>query len=291
MIYASTGHASEINKAKFYCPSMGNGCRVAEKGLYKGLIDNGTKVVWHTECGNDGCPGLLVMDNLDKNLPFKDLIKGILVNASELEGGTTLLWKVVNEFLAGSLDMMKVRNIGILSEEKADQPFKFMGYLAKHWLPLLAPTKVSAGVVSELVVEQAEQGILLNYHNIRIGIFEKISTAEFYTVAFYIEQEIRRQSNKIDAAQEDCDAINISVSGLIEYLDRMLFDIGSPLEEVHTIVRVLTINYQGDEQKDKTKEMVLRKAVGILWLLKDGCCEYQEAKIEKMKPKSLMDFQ
>jgi len=165
-----------------------------------------------------------------------------------------------------------------------------MGYLASHWLPMIVPTKVSARAVKSLVVEHSERGLLLNYHDIRIGIFETLSTTEFYTAAFYIEQEIRRQQKRLpDGEPEDCDAMEISVSGLIEYCDRMLFDLGNPLDEIHTIVRLLAIQYLGGEKHEKA-EALIRKAVGILWLFKDGCCEL-DVEIDKLRPKTAMSLQ
>lgn len=290
MIYMSTVQASNSSGANFFCPSLGVDCAVENSSTYQGLIENGSKVLWLAKCERAGCNGMLLMEKLDTKNPYIELIRQMLIKSSQ-SNDANILWRVISEFNAGSFDMMKVKKTDILNDKKNEYPFKFMGYMARHWLPLLAPTRVSAGVVASLVVEHSEIGILLNYEEIRIGLFEQLTTTELYSAAFYIEQEIKRQSSRIQEENEECDALNISLSGLIDYLDRMVFDLGSPLEEIHTITRLLALVLRDGEIRSGEKELLIRKTVKILWLLKDGSCEI--GKIEKPKPKSKpeMEFQ
>lgn len=283
MIFQTTGDAATMSNATFYCPGMGYECGSVDNQTYKGLLDEGSKIVWHMQCAKSGCNGILTMEKVDSVNPYLNLVRQIIINACSYND-TAALWYVVRDFVSCSADMMKIFNTKILNVRQEQYPFKFMGYLAKLWLPLLAPTRVNAGVVNDISVEHSERGILLIYHDIRIGLFESLSTTQLYSAAYYIEQELRRQSSRVTNNAEDCDAMNISISGVIEYLDRMVFDLGSPLDEIHTITRLLAIEYRDKERKDNAKEITLRKAAGILWLLRDAC--YEEYSIDKPKPQS-----
>lgn len=279
MIFVNTGDVVQKTGRNFFCTSIN--CALSTNRRYLGLLGT-EKTVWQTMCEN-GC-GLLALEEIDPVAPMQSLVRAILLNGCGSSGGQTELVSVVTEFVNAGRDMVTARNLGGLSARKPPiaGPYRFMGYLANQWLPLLKFEKVSAAVVARLAIEGSEKGIIFTYGGIRLGVFDSVHASTLYCAASYIEYELQRHEKRLHPPlDESFDPHEVSISGLIEFMDKMLFDVGNPLGEIRTITRILAQKVV-DQEERPIAESVLRKAVGLLWLLKDACCEI-ESDFEKLR--------
>lgn len=280
MIYSVGSDATAQLGVNFFCANTS--CEKEDVGRYQGLIATGEKSIWLCPCPS--CSGILTYEQTDKENPLKSIVRQILMNAAARESSIVVLWDVLSDFVNVSRDLMRIRASDIIAITKKSpfQPFIFMGYLAKVWLPLVVPTRVGAKTVMEMEVEHSECGIILKFHDIHLGVFESVKTEDLYTAAYYIETEIKKHKCEIEIeSDEPCSPQDVSISGIIDYLDRMLFELGSPLEEIHTITKLLATLYL-ESERDEQSETLLRKVTGVLWLLKDGLIR-QDVEMNKLK--------
>lgn len=295
MLFNNTQAASEHLGCKFFCSCGKHVCK--SRPLYRGITIDFRRSIWMSLCASCGTT-YLVSQQFD-HASCHPIVRELLINYIDLgpqEQDIHALWGLIKEFIEIGKDYIGYCSGNVLEIQKynSNESNAFIGFLGSYWLPKIElPSRIKGSILNSIEAKKTEQGIYLSFEDLSLGLFQCLPHRTIVLAAAFIEDFISRQNciNENTINEDAVDWENISMSGVIEYLDRMSFHKGNPLLEVSVITKLLSMDLLVKKENDwgegsAKAEKILKKAATILWFFKDAICENEEYQKEKLERKN-----